>query len=106
MVVDLGLMGRMFVLMGSMLAGVVMVMHVHILGVAVLMGMLVNMFVNMGVGVFVSVGRAPMGMLMAVGMSVLMGMQMTVLMFTEHNKILPSEKLRVFHKPIKLNVKL
>jgi len=39
-------------------------------------------------------------------MSVLMGMQMTVLMFAKHNKILPPEKLRVFHKPIKLNVKL
>jgi len=106
MVVHLGLMGWMFVLMESMLAGVVMIMHVHILGVAVLMGMFVDMFVNMGVGVFVSVDCAPMVMLMTMGMSVLMGMQMTVLMFAEHNKILPPEKLRVFHKPIKLNVKL
>jgi hypothetical protein len=83
--VHLGLMRRMFVLMEAVLAGVVMIMHVRILGVAVLVGMFVDVFVNMGMGVFVGVDRAPMRVLMAVSMGMLVGMQMTVFVFADHN---------------------
>ncbi len=85
-----------------MLAGVVMIMHVRILGVAVLMGMLVDVFVNMGVGVFVGVDLAPVSVLMAVSMDMLVGMQMPVFVFADHNEILSSKKLQVFHKPVVL----
>jgi hypothetical protein len=104
MLVHLGLMGWMFMLMEAMLAGVIMIMHVHILGVAVLMGMFVDVLVNMGMGVFVGVNRVPMSVLMAVSMGVLVGMQMTVFVFAFHDKILPTEKLGVFHKPIDSNI--
>jgi hypothetical protein len=101
MIVPFGLMGRVFMVMGSVVAGVVVIMHVDILGVAMLMRMFVDVFVNMGVGVFVSVDGAPMGVLVAMGMGMLMGMQVAVFMFANHKRILPSEKWRVFHKPIK-----
>jgi hypothetical protein len=104
MVVHLSLMGRMFMLMGAMLAGVVMIMHMRILGVAVLVRMFMDVFVNMSVSVFVGVDRAPVSVLMAVSMGMLMGMQMTVFMFADHKRILPTEKLQVFHKPISLTV--
>jgi hypothetical protein len=92
MLVHLGLMRRMFVLMGAMLPGVVMIMHVRILDVAVLMRMFMDVFVNVRVGVFVGVHRAPMGVLMAMSMGMLMGMQMPVFVFADHNRILPPEK--------------
>ena len=100
MVVDLRLVGRMFMAMGSVLAGVVMIMHVHILGVAMLMRMFMDVFMGMGVGVFVGVHGIPMGVRMAVLMGMLMRVQVPVLMFSFHGLILPSEKLQVFQKPI------
>jgi len=86
MVVHLGLMRRMFMLMGAVLAGVIMIMHVRILDMAMLMRMFMDVFVNVRVGVFVGMDRAPVSVLMAMSMGMLMGMQMTVFVFANHDK--------------------
>ncbi len=99
-VVHFGFMGRMLMVMGSMLTGMVMIMHVGILGMAVFMRMFVDVFVNMGVGVLVGVNHVPVGVRMAMNMGVFMGMQVAVFVFPFHAEVLPSEKLQVFHKPI------
>lgn len=51
MVVELRLMSRMFMLMGSVLAGVVMIMHMYELAVAMFMRMFMKVFMGMNVGV-------------------------------------------------------
>ena len=99
-VMHLGLMGRMLVFMGPMLAGMVMVMDMHILGMAVLVRMFMNVFMDVRVGVLVGVDLVPMGVRMTMNMGMFMGMQVAVLVFPFHAKILPSEKSGVFHKPV------
>jgi hypothetical protein len=52
--VCLRLMSRMFMAMESVLAGVVMIMNVRIPGMAMLMGMFMDVFVGVGVSVFMA----------------------------------------------------
>ena len=52
MLVSLRLMSRMFMGVEAVLAGVVMIMNVRIPGMAMLMGMFMDVFMGVGVGVF------------------------------------------------------
>jgi hypothetical protein len=52
MLVGLRLMSRMFMGMEAVLTGVVMIMNVCIPGMAMLMGMFMDVFMSVGVGVF------------------------------------------------------
>jgi len=49
MVMNLGFMGRMFVIMRPMLASMFMVVYIEIPAVCVLVNVLVNMFMGVGV---------------------------------------------------------
>jgi hypothetical protein len=100
MFVYLRLMGQMLVTMGAVFPGVLMVMHVAILGVAMLMRVFMDVFMGMRVGVFVAVDFALMSVRMAVRVGMLMSVQVHVFVFSFHGRFLPSEKLQVFHKPI------
>lgn len=72
MVVDFRLVSRMFMVMGSVLAGMVMVMHMHLRGMAMLMRMFMNVFMYVCMGMFVGVDRAPMSVWMTVHVGMLM----------------------------------
>jgi hypothetical protein len=64
----------MVMLMGTMLARVLVVMHMGICGVGMLVGMFMHVVMYMGVGMLVGVDLIPMGVFMAVHVGVLMGM--------------------------------
>jgi hypothetical protein len=70
----------------GLVAGMVVVMVVHVGGATVGVGVhvLMNMLVGMGMGMLVGVGLALVGMLMAVCVGVFMTMQMLVLVFAFH----------------------
>lgn len=66
------LMQRMVMLMGSVLAGVVMVMGLRTRSMRVFMAVLVKVFMGVLVRVFVRMFRFPMGVFMGMDVSVLM----------------------------------
>jgi hypothetical protein len=65
-------MSRMFMGMDSVLPGVVMIVNVGIPGMAMRMGMLMDVFMGVGVSVFMIMDRISMGMRMTVHMGMLM----------------------------------
>jgi hypothetical protein len=77
-------MRRVFVLMGSVLAGVPMVMHMGIAGMAVLMDMLMDMLMRVRVLMLVYMNNFLVTMLMAMYMRMLMGVQMLMFMLPFH----------------------
>ena len=93
MVMNLGFMGRMYVLMGAvLLTEVIMLMDVRVPPVAMRVTMLMHvlMFVNMGVLMRVHLVR--MAMFMGVYMSVFMIMQMSMLMVAFHSASFSDEQ--------------
>ena len=85
MVVNLGFMGRMFVIMRPMFSRMIVIVHMDIPTMFVLVNMLVNMFMTVGVRMLVGVLYVPMRMLMAMDVGVLMGVDVFVFMFAFHN---------------------
>jgi len=86
MIMQLGLVPRMFVVMGSVVSSVIMVMYMWVAAVRVLMNVLVQVFMHMGMGMFMGVFHVSMVMLVFMDMGVLMGMKMFVFMFAFHGK--------------------
>jgi hypothetical protein len=84
MLMNLRFMGRMFVLMGTMLPGVFMRVLMGILPMRVFMGVLVQMFMGMGVGVLMRVKFVLMPVFMAVYVGMFMEVQMLMFVFPLH----------------------
>jgi hypothetical protein len=78
------IMGRVLMLMSTVLPGVTMVMHMDISGMLMDMGMLMKMLMGVGVSVLVGVNDLFMLMLMVMRMSMFVGMQVLVFMRTFH----------------------
>lgn len=105
MLVHLGLMGRVDMLMGAMvLPDMVVFMHMSISGMLMGVRMLVEVLMGVGVNMLVGVNLTAMAMLMFVPVGVFVGMQVFVFVSAFHGKILPSEKLGVFHKPVEFMI--
>ena len=81
------LLRRVLVLMGTVLLGVAMGMHLDINGMLVGVGMFVKVPVGMGVGMFVGVNTRFMLMLMVMRMGVIVGMQVFVFMRIFHDQV-------------------
>ncbi|MFP3869201.1 MAG: hypothetical protein ACLFUU_13795 [Desulfobacteraceae bacterium] len=90
MVVDFSVMSRMFMLMGAVLTGVLMIMHVDVPPVGMRVGMLMHVFMLVNVSVLVAMNQISMAMLMRVHVLVLMVMEMPVLVGSFHYRLLPS----------------
>lgn len=97
MVVDLGLMGRVDMLVGAMfLRDMVVFMHMDISGMLMGVRMLVEVFMGVGVNMLMGVNLIAMAMLMFVLVSVFVGMQVFVFVLAFHNKTLPSREVTGF----------
>lgn len=87
MVVGFQLMPRMKMLVGTVVAGMIVVVDMRR---AFIVGMFVQVFMRMlmgmAMGMLVAVLLAVMDMLMAVSMAVFMGMEMLMLVFSFHRK--------------------
>jgi hypothetical protein len=84
--VALGFVARMIVVVASVLATVLVVMHMRGGSVRVLVKMLVNMFVGMSMRMLVTVLLPAMRVRVRVNVRVLMGVQMLVLVFSFHGR--------------------
>ncbi len=88
MLVNLPLMPRMVMVVGSVLSGVTMVVNLGPLAMAVFMKVLMRMFVGMGVGMLVAMFLPIVGVFVRVSMGMLMIMQMLMFVFSFHFKLL------------------
>jgi hypothetical protein len=83
-IVCLRFMGWMDMVMGPMVSGVVMVVHMLVSSVGVLVGMFVLVLMAMGMFMLVGVDFIPMPMFMGVYMGMLVGMPVFVFMCAFH----------------------
>jgi|GEM_PF-6926715 len=90
MIMDFGVMGRMFMLMRAMLAAVLMVMHMDVTGMRVGVRMFMHVFMLMNVSMFVSMNHLAMAMLMSMYVGMLMIMQVSMFVSPFHYFLLPS----------------
>jgi hypothetical protein len=86
MVMHLCFMRRMLVVVGTMLPGMLVLMHVDISSMAMLMWMFMKVLVRVGVRVFMGVHDIHMLVLMAVLMGVFVSMQVPVFVGAFHRR--------------------
>jgi hypothetical protein len=79
-------MGRMGMVMGPMVSGVIVVVHMLVSSVGVLVGMFMLVLMAMEMFVFVGVDFLPVPMFLGVDMGVLVGMPVLVFMGAFHIK--------------------
>jgi hypothetical protein len=82
--VNLGVMGRMLVVVCAVLSRVFMTMNLFRSGMGVLMRLFMHMSAGMAMRVFMGMRLASMLVLVSMGMGVFVGMKMFVFMFFFH----------------------
>lgn len=81
-------MGRMVVIVGSVLTRVIVVMDFASLGMAVVVTVLMEVLVVVYMGVFVAMFASVVGMFVQVSMGMVVAMQMFVFVFSFHGELL------------------